>query len=92
MVLWVIRVNRQKDRRGLRVDRQIVRVDRQILRVDAWIGKISNTCTPDEYYKWEKSTTSDQPSTLHKKWSFALRISSVNVSKSAVSCGFGHIY
>ena len=30
--------------------------------------------------------------TLHKKWSFQLRISSVNVKKSAVSCGFGHIY
>ena len=29
---------------------------------------------------------------LHKKWSFLLRISSVNVAKSAVSCGFGHIY
>ena len=26
---------------------------------------------------------------LHKKWSFPLRISSVNVTKSA---GFGHIY
>ena len=25
--------------------------------------------------------------TLHKKWSFTLRISSVNVTKSAVSCG-----
>ena len=30
--------------------------------------------------------------TLHKKWSFPLRISSVNKTKSAVSCGFGHIY
>ena len=30
--------------------------------------------------------------TLHKKWSFPLRISSVNVTKSAASCGFGHIY
>ena len=30
--------------------------------------------------------------TLHKKWSFPLRISSVNVTKSSVSCGFGHIY
>ena len=30
--------------------------------------------------------------TLHKKWSFPLLISSVNVTKSAVSCGFGHIY
>ena len=29
---------------------------------------------------------------LHKKWSFPLRISLVNVTKSAVSCGFGHIY
>ena len=27
-----------------------------------------------------------------QKWSFPLRISSVNVTKSAVSCGFGHIY
>ena len=33
---------------------------------------------------------------LHKKWSFLLKISSVNVATSAVSCGFacgfGHIY
>ena len=29
---------------------------------------------------------------VYKKWSFALRISSVNVTKSAVSCGFGQIY
>ena len=28
----------------------------------------------------------------HKKWSFPLRFSSENVSKSAVSYGFGHIY
>ena len=27
-----------------------------------------------------------------KKWSFSLRISSVNVVKIAVYCGFGHIY
>ena len=30
--------------------------------------------------------------TLHKKWSFPLRISSVNVTKSLISSGFGHIY
>ena len=30
--------------------------------------------------------------TLRKKWSFPLRISSVNVTKSTVSCRFGHIY
>ena len=29
---------------------------------------------------------------LHKKWSFPLKISSVNVTKSAGNCGFGHIY
>ena len=29
---------------------------------------------------------------LHKKWSFSLRISSINVTKYAVSCRFGHIY
>ena len=33
-----------------------------------------------------------QRKTLHKKRSFPLKISSVNVIKSAVSCGFGHIY
>ena len=29
---------------------------------------------------------------LQKKLSFPLRISSVNVTKSAGKCGFGHIY
>ena len=29
---------------------------------------------------------------LYKKWSFPLRIASVNVTKSAGNCGFGHIY
>ena len=29
---------------------------------------------------------------LHKKWSFPLRIYSVNVIKSSGTCGFGHIY
>ena len=29
---------------------------------------------------------------LHKKWSFPLRISSVNVTKSAGKCRFSHIY
>ena len=30
--------------------------------------------------------------TLHKKWNFSLRLSSVNVTKSAGNCGFDHIY
>ena len=29
---------------------------------------------------------------LHKEWSFPLRVSLVSVTKSPVSCGFGHIY
>ena len=29
---------------------------------------------------------------VNKKWSFILRISSVNVTKSAGNCGFGHIH
>ena len=29
---------------------------------------------------------------LHKKWSFPLRISSINLIQSAGNCGFGHIY
>ena len=33
----------------------------------------------------------DDKSTLHKKQCFPLRISSVNVTKSAGNCGFGHI-
>ena len=35
---------------------------------------------------------SEQQLSLHKKWSFPLRISSVNVTKSSDSCGSGHIY
>ena len=30
--------------------------------------------------------------TLHKKWNFPLRISLVNVTKSAGNCPYGHIY
>ena len=30
--------------------------------------------------------------TLHKKWSFSLQISSVNVTKPVVTCGLGLIY
>ena len=44
---------------------------------DAWQGHT--------YSSWQKLT-------MHKKWSFPLRISSVNVTKSAGICGFGHIY
>ena len=43
-------------------------------------------------HHFSKKYTKKIVSTLHKKWSFPLRISSVNVTKSTVSSGFGHIY
>ena len=46
----------------------------------------SDFTTKDEY------GFSKQAATLRKKWSFLLSISLVNVTKSADSCGFGHIY
>ena len=33
-----------------------------------------------------------RPLRLHKKWSSSRRISSVNVTKFAGNCGFGHMY
>ena len=40
---------------------------------------------------WSNTWNIYNPS-LHKKWNFPLRISLVNVIKSAVFYGFGHIY
>ena len=37
-------------------------------------------------------TSIQENASLHKRWSFQLMISSVNVTKSAGNCGFGHIY
>ena len=42
------------------------------------------------FWFFEKFLQNSQENTLHKKWSFPLGISSVNVT--TVSCGFGHIY
>ena len=39
---------------------------------------------------WRYSEKLPCKSLLHKKWSFPLRISLVNVTKSARNCGFGH--
>ena len=41
---------------------------------------------------WDMFLNHNQKQSLHKKWSFPLTISSVNVTKSAVSRGFGNIY
>ena len=43
-------------------------------------------------FKQVKETLLRHKHTLHKKWSFPLGISSVNVTKSAGNCGFGHTY
>ena len=48
------------------------------------LGK-SNTVQEDEVFHWLKKS-------LHKKWGFSSRISSVNLTKSRVSYGSGHIY
>ena len=49
------------------------------------ICKIIRLFEPNKVHNHDKIT-------LHKKWSFPLRISTVNVTKSEVSCGFGHLY
>ena len=42
--------------------------------------------------KTKRFSGENQKFALHKKWRILLRISSVNVTKSAGNCGFGHIY
>ena len=53
------------------------------LRLDRWVWKFKLIMQVNHY----KTSI-----TVQKKWSFPLRISSVNVTKSAVSWGFDHIY
>ena len=43
-------------------------------------------------YKPSKSECDGKVDLLHKKWSFSLSVSSLTVTKSAVSYGSGHIY
>ena len=43
-------------------------------------------CTPWKYEKTVTSSHAFRGPLLHKKWSFSLRISSANVTKSAVNC------
>ena len=44
------------------------------------------------WFVWDGLTMTLSHMTLHKKSSFSLRISSVNETKSARTCGFGQIY
>ena len=48
--------------------------------------------TIELYVKDLADTTWSIIISVHKKWSLPLRIFFVNVTKSTVSCGFGHIY
>ena len=54
-----------------------------LIPITRWLGK--------KYHR-AKNILKKTKHSLCKKWSFPLRIYSVNVTKSAVSCGFGHIY
>ena len=56
------------------------------VKMDDEIYMLVNLCNSSS--KTEQLKTD----TLHKKLSFPLRISSVNVTKSAGNYGFGHIY
>ena len=47
--------------------------------------------TPNPWSESASSRETEDLLTLHKKWSFPSRIFSVNVTKSAVSCGFNHL-
>ena len=43
-------------------------------------------------FRLDQVISYESMNTLHKKWSFPWRISSVNVTKSAIFCEFDHIY
>ena len=65
-----------------------VRLSSEYVSVDSRIGKWNEFSTDFfERYWWCHHCKF----TLHKKWSFPLRIPPVNVTKSAGKCGFGHI-
>ena len=65
-----------------------------------WFGIVSQgfeyACSSKYGRAWNKASLwifkAHRVLTLHKKWSFPMRISPVNVTKSAENCGFGHIY
>ena len=56
---------------------------------DSWMVVKEN---PDRKKNQKNPPQQIAPQTLHNKWSFPLRIFSVNVTKSEISSGFGHIY
>ena len=62
------------------------------LHIQEKSGKLQTTKALNSNSFWVVQYSYLPWNSLHKKWSFPLRISSGNVTKSAVSSGFGHIY
>ena len=70
-----------------RISKYILQCYHEILFISFHIS--SNTSS---FYTISPALILFTPKSLHKKWSFPLRFSSVNLTKSVVSCGFSHIY
>ena len=66
-------------------------LDRKSLNSMYWQVTVSCTCADVSNFKHRGKSIFLKKS-LHKKWSFPLRISSVNEIKSVGNCIFGHIY
>ena len=75
-------------RNGQEILKQINKVGR------GWVQEDQKVCLFCDAFKghFKETVKLNLEHTLHKKWSFPLRISSVKVTISAVSCRFGHIY
>ena len=77
----------------LRLNTEIYRI---IVRVHSKYGKIwaERKSEFEQFSRGELSRIyySKNLQSVHKNWSFPLRIFSVNVTKSAGNSGFGHIY
>ena len=55
-----------------------------------WQNTVNLVTLTEEIFK-SGGTERTPLETLHKKWSFPFRISSINMTKSAENCEFGHI-
>ena len=60
-----------------------------LLYINSLTKELNPELTKTSSMDWQKLV---KATTLHRRWSFPLSISSVNVTKSAVSCRFAHIY
>ena len=60
-----------------------------LYRFRQFLGLVCELHLPDGDIKQKAS---DKKNLLHKKWSFVLRISSINLTKYTRKCGFYDIY